>query len=114
MGAMISETTPASPALHASPDIRVGTISSAYAAPAGMTQLRIDFGPLVGTRRAGLRLGTQETPAMLVGARVCAVLDPGLSAAPGIGALPLAMPDLNGGLVLIRPDMSAQDGARPF
>jgi len=100
-------------------DIRVGTIKEAQPYPEARKpaiKLWIDFGGEIGVKRSSAQLTTHYTPEQLVGRQVCAVVN---FAPRQIGkfvseVLTLGMPDANGGVVLVRPDLAVPDGGRLF
>ena len=100
-------------------DIRVGTIKEAQPYPEARKpaiKLWIDFGGEIGVKRSSAQLTTHYTPEQLVGRQVCAVVN---FAPRQIGkfvseVLTLGMPDADGGVVLVRPDLVVPDGGRLF
>lgn len=100
-------------------DIRVGTIVDAQPFPEARKpaiKLWIDFGPTLGTRRSSAQIATHYTPGDLVGRQVCAVVNfPPRQIGPFLSeVLTLGMPDVNGAVVLIHPDLEVPRGGRLF
>ena len=100
-------------------DIRVGTITNAQAFPQARkpaVKLWINFGPDIGIKRSSAQITRHYDPAGLIGRQVCAVVNftprqigPFLSE-----VLTLGMPDPEGAVVLVRPDLPVPDGGRLF
>ena len=100
-------------------DIRVGTITDAQAFPQARkpaVKLWINFGPDIGIKRSSAQITRHYDPAGLIGRQVCAVVNftprqigPFLSE-----VLTLGMPDPEGAVVLVRPDLPVPDGGRLF
>ena len=95
------------------PDIRVGTIASAREEGEKML-LWIDFGALLGVRRATMALAKRYGASQLVGRQVCAVVNPQLQNTTVNQVLALGMPDRSGDMVLICPDHRVPDGGKLF
>ncbi len=100
-------------------DIRVGTITDAQPFPQARKpaiKLWIDFGPEIGTKRSSAQITTRYDPAGLVGRQVCAVVNfPPRQIGPFLSeVLTLGMPDSDGAVVLVRPDLPVPDGGRLF
>ncbi|WP_332350649.1 tRNA-binding protein [Asaia spathodeae] len=95
------------------PDIRVGTVASAREEGDKM-MLWIDFGALLGVRRATMTLAKRYEASQLVGRQVCAVVNPQLHNASVNQVLALGMPDRSGDMVLICPDRRVPDGGKLF
>ena len=100
-------------------DIRVGTIVEAKPFPQARKpafQLRIDFGPEIGTRRSSAQITRHYTPELLVGRQVAAVVNfPPRQIGPMMSeVLTLGFPDENGEVVLIGPGQKVPDGGRLF
>ena len=100
-------------------DIRVGTVVDAQPYPEARKpsiKLWIDFGAGLGVRQSSAQLTVHYAPAELVGRQVCAVVN---FAPRQIGkfrseVLTLGMPDADGAVVLIRPDLPVPPGGRLF
>jgi tRNA-binding protein len=100
-------------------DIRVGTVRDAQPYPEARKpaiKLWIDFGAEIGVKRSSAQLTAHYAPAELIGRQVCAVVN---FAPRQIGkftseVLTLGMPDADGGVVLIGPDLAVPDGGRLF
>jgi tRNA-binding protein len=100
-------------------DIRLGTVIGAEPFPEARKpaiKLRIDFGPDIGIKKSSAQLTVHYTPDTLVGRQVVAVVN---FAPRQIGnfmseVLVLGVPDANGAIVLLRPDLLAPDGGKMF
>jgi tRNA-binding protein len=100
-------------------DIRVGTIIDAQPFPEARKpafKLWIDFGDPIGVKKSSAQVTTHYTLDQLVGRQVCAVVN---FAPRQIGpfrseVLTLGMPDDQGGVVMIRPDLVVPNGGRLF
>ena len=100
-------------------DIRVGTIIDAQPFPEARKpalKLVIDFGPDFGTRRSSAQLTVHYRSDQLIGRQVCAVVNfPPRQIGPFISeVLTLGMPDEDGAVVLIRPDLKVPNGGKLF
>lgn len=100
-------------------DIRVGTIVDATPFPEARKpaiKLTIDFGPEIGVRRSSAQVTAHYKPHQLVGRQVCAVVNfPARQIGPFMSeVLTLGMPDENGHVVLVKPDLHVPDGGRLF
>lgn len=100
-------------------DIRVGTITDAQPFPQARKpalKLWIDFGPEIGTKRSSAQITIHYDRDALIGRQVCAVVNfPPRQIGPFISeVLTLGMPDLDGGVVLVRPDQDVPNGGRLF
>jgi tRNA-binding protein len=100
-------------------EIRVGTIVDAQAFPEARKpaiKLWIDFGPPWGVKRSSAQLTVHYTPDRLIGRQVCAVVNfPPRQIGPFISeVLTLGMPDAEGAVVLVRPDLKVPDGGKLF
>ena len=100
-------------------DIRVGTVVDAQPFPEARKpsiRLWIDFGGEIGVRRSSAQVSVHYTPHTLIGRQVCAVVNfPPRRIGPFVSeVLTLGLPDLQGDIVLIRPDFKVPDGGRLF
>lgn len=122
----MSAATPAP--LHAGPipfddfdrvDIRVGTVIAAEPFPEARKpaiKLQVDFGQPIGIKKSSAQLTVHYTPEALVGRQVIAVVN---FAPRQIGkfrseVLVLGVPDANGAVVLLRPDLDVPLGGKMF
>ena len=100
-------------------DIRAGTITDAQPFPEARKpalKLWIDFGPDIGVKRSAAQITRHYAPEQLIGRQVCAVVN---FAPRQIGpfvseVLTLGLPDPDGAVVLIRPDLPVPNGGRLF
>ena len=100
-------------------DIRVGTVTDAQPFPEAhkpAIKLTIDFGPEIGTRKSSAQLTVHYKPHQLIGRQVCAVVNfPPRQIGPFISeVLTLGMPDEEGAVVLVRPDLKVPNGGKLF
>lgn len=100
-------------------EIRAGTIVDAQAFPEAKKpaiKLWIDFGAPIGVKTSSAQLTAHYSPDRLIGRQVMAVVN---FAPRRIGpftseVLTLGVPDENGAVVLLRPDIKVPDGGRLF
>jgi tRNA-binding protein len=100
-------------------DVRVGTITDARAFPEARKpaiKLTIDFGAAIGTKMSSAQLTVHYRPDQLIGRQVCAVMNfPPRQIGPFISqVLTLGMPDEDGAVVLVRPDLRVPNGGKLF
>jgi tRNA-binding protein len=100
-------------------DIRVGTVVDASPFPEAKKpaiKLWVDFGAPLGVRQSSAQLTVHYTPDRLIGRQVIAVVNfpPRLIAGFESQILVLGVPDENGAVVLLRPDIKVPDGGKMF
>ncbi len=100
-------------------DIRVGRVLRTEPYPEARKpaiKLWIDFGPEIGERKSSAQLTRHYTPEDLVGRRVMAVVNfpPRQIGKFRSEVLVLGVPDEDGEVVLIRPDLDVPVGGRLF
>lgn len=100
-------------------DIRVGVITSVELFPEARKpayKLAIDLGEAIGTKRSSAQITENYTTDELVGKQVlCVVNFPPRQVGPFVSeVLTLGVPDENGHVVLIQPDVSSPLGSRLF
>ena len=100
-------------------DIRVGTIVAAEAFPEARKpalKLRIDFGPGLGEKHSSAQIARHYKVAELVGRQVLAVVNfpPRQIGKFMSEVLTLGVPDADGEVVMIGPDIAVPDGGRLF
>lgn len=100
-------------------EIRVGTIVDAKPFPEARKpaiQLWVDFGAPLGVRKSSAQLTVHYAPDRLIGRQVMAVTNfPPRQIGPFLSeVLVLGVPDENGAVVLLRPDLKVPDGGRMF
>jgi tRNA-binding protein len=100
-------------------DIRVGTIIDAQAFPEARKpafKLTIDFGPEIGVKKSSAQLTVHYHADQLLGRQVCAVVNfPPRQIGPFMSeVLTLGMPDAEGAVVLIAPDLKVPAGGKLF
>lgn len=100
-------------------DIRVGTVRDAQPYPEARKpaiKLWIDFGGELGVKRSSAQLTVHYTPEQLIGRQVCAVVNfqPRQIGTFMSEVLTLGMPDADGAVVLVRPDLDVPPGGKLF
>ena len=100
-------------------DIRVGTVVRAElleGARKPAIKLEIDFGVELGKKWSSAQLTVHYTPEVLVGKRVCAVVNFAPKRIAGFESqvLVLGFADAAGAVVLIAPDYDVANGARLY
>lgn len=100
-------------------DIRVGRITRAEPFPQARKpaiRLWVDFGGDLGEKRSSAQITRHYTPAALVGRQVLAVVNfPPRQIGPVMSeVLVLGVPDADGEVVLIAPDLDVPTGGRMF
>jgi len=100
-------------------EIRVGTIVDAQPFPEARKpaiKLWVDFGAPIGVKKSSAQLTTHYTPDRLIGRQVVAVVNfPPRQIGPFMSeVLVLGVPDENGAVVLLKPDLKVPEGGRMF
>lgn len=100
-------------------DIRVGTIIDAQPFPEARKpsiQLWVDFGGALGVKKSSAQLTVHYTTDRLIGRQVMAVVNfpPRRVAGFDSEVLVLGVPDENGAVVLLKPDLKVPDGGKLF
>lgn len=100
-------------------DIRVGTIIDAQPFPEARKpaiQLWVQFDDGLGVKTSSAQLTVHYTPDRLIGRQVMAVVNfpPRRIAGFESQVLVLGVPDENGAVVLLKPDIKVPDGGRMF
>ena len=100
-------------------DIRVGTVVEAKPFPEARKpaiQLWVDFGGELGVKKSSAQITAHYSPDRLIGRQVLAVVNfPPRQIGPFMSeVLVLGLPDENGAIVLLRPDLHVPDGGRMF
>ncbi len=100
-------------------DIRVGTIVGAEPFPEARKpaiKLRVDFGAAIGVKKSSAQITTYYEPAALLGKQVLAVVNfPPRQIGPFMSeVLVLGVPDPDGKVVLIGPDIAVPNGGKMF
>lgn len=100
-------------------DIRVGTIVDAQPFPEARKpsiRLWVDFGGSLGVKRSSAQITVHYAPDRLIGRQVMAVVNfaPRRIAGFESEVLVLGVPDENGAVVLLKPDLRVPDGGKMF
>lgn len=100
-------------------DIRVGTIVDAQPFPEARKpsiRLWVDFGGSLGVKQSSAQITAHYAPDRLIGRQVMAVVNfpPRRIAGFESEVLTLGVPDENGEVVLLKPDMRVPDGGKMF
>jgi tRNA-binding protein len=100
-------------------DIRTGTVVDAQPFPEARKpaiKLWVDFGGEIGVRQSSAQLTVHYVPDRLIGRQVMAVVNfpPRRIAGFESQVLVLGVPDENGAVVLLRPDIKVPDGGKMF
>ena len=100
-------------------DVRVGTVVEARPFPEARKpaiKLTIDFGAEIGVKTSSAQLTVHYRPDQLIGRQVCAVVNfPPRQIGPFLSeVLTLGMPDEDGAVVLVRPDLRVPNGGKLF
>ena len=100
-------------------DIRVGTITRAEPYPEARKpaiKLWVDFGGDIGEKRSSAQITRHYSPDSLIGKQVLAVVNfpPRQIGKVMSEVLVLGMPDADGEVVLVRPDLAVPNGGKLF
>ncbi len=100
-------------------EVRVGTIVDAQPFPEARKpaiKLWVDFGQGIGVKRSSAQLTVHYAPDRLVGQQVVAVVNfPPRQIGPFMSeVLVLGVPDKDGAVVLLRPDLEVPNGGKMF
>ena len=100
-------------------DVRVGRVIKAEEFPEARKpayKMQIDFGPEIGIKKTSAQITKHYTPETLVGRRVMAVVNfPPRQIGPVMSeVLTLGVPDEDGEVVLLRPDLDVPIGGRLY
>jgi tRNA-binding protein len=98
-------------------DIRAGRVTRAEPFPEARKpsiRLWVDFGPGIGEKQSAAQIAVHYTPGALIGRQVLAVVNfpPRRIAGFRSEVLVLGLPDADGAVVLIGPDIPVPDGGR--
>jgi tRNA-binding protein len=115
----MEDATPATLAEFDRIDIRAGTVVDAQPFPEARKpsiKLWVDFGEGIGVRRSSAQVRVHYAPETLIGRQVMAVVNfaPRRIAGFASEVLVLGVPDADGAVVLLRPDLAVPNGARMF
>ena len=100
-------------------EVKVGRVVDAEPFPEARKssiKLTVDFGPGIGEKRTSAQLTAHYDPEALVGKQVVAVVNfpPKRIAGFKSEVLVLGVPDENGEVVLLSPDLEVPEGGRMF
>lgn len=100
-------------------DIRAGTVVDAQPFPEARKpsiRLWVDFGGTLGVKRSSAQVTVHYAPDRLIGRQVLAVVNfpPRRIAGFESEVLVLGVPDENGAVVLLKPDLRVPDGGKMF
>ncbi len=100
-------------------EVRVGTIIDAQPFPEARKpafKLWVDFGAAIGVKKSSAQITLHYAADQLIGRQVLAVVNfPPRQIGPFLSeVLVLGVPDENGDVVLLKPDLKVPDGGRMF
>lgn len=100
-------------------EVRVGTIIDAQPFPEARKpafKLWVDFGTAIGVKKSSAQITLHYAADQLIGRQVLAVVNfPPRQIGPFLSeVLVLGVPDENGDVVLLKPDLKVPDGGRMF
>ncbi|HYF07946.1 MAG TPA: tRNA-binding protein [Acetobacteraceae bacterium] len=100
-------------------DVRVGTIVDAQPFPEAKKpsiKLWVDFGGAIGVRQSSAQITVHYRPDRLIGRQVMGVVNFPSRRIAGFESqvLVLGVPDENGAVVLLKPDIKVPDGGRMY
>ena len=100
-------------------DIRVGRVVEAEPFPEARkpaVKLAVDFGPEIGEKKTSAQLTAHYTPEALLGKQVVAVVNFPTKRIAGFKSevLVLGVPDGDGEVVLLSPDLEVPEGGKMF